>query len=147
MQYICTSKKSQQDFSDFLTFICTVSHSKPASGIPFNMDASDIINTVNCSKCPNWRRLYIIHLCQFHAASCRVFLPQRINYFAFWKSHDSASICSPEPDVDGVSDSTYTSNYLMTDGQLKKLAAVSPSIDEFLTPFVVCTSLVSFTIC
>ena len=44
--------------------------------------------------------------------------------------HDSASIRSPEPDVDGVSDSPYTSNYLMTDGQLKKLAAVSPSIDE-----------------
>lgn len=30
----------------------------------------------------------------------------------------------------GFSDSPYTSNYLMTDGQLKKLAAVSPSIDE-----------------
>ena len=44
--------------------------------------------------------------------------------------HDSASIRSPEPDVDGVSDSPYTSNYLMTDGQLKKLAAVSPSIDD-----------------
>ena len=44
--------------------------------------------------------------------------------------NDSASMRSPEPDVDGVSDSPYMSNYLMTDGQLKKLAAVSPSIDE-----------------
>lgn len=44
--------------------------------------------------------------------------------------NDSASMRSPEPDVDGVSDSPYMSNYLMTDGQLKKLAAVSPSIDD-----------------
>lgn len=90
------------------------------------------------------------------------------------EDYDSASIRSPEPDVDGVSDSPYTSNvscyskdrvravieakrvhctqpygfacqplrglvtsrkrrvinYFMTDGQLKKLAAVSPSTDD-----------------
>lgn len=44
--------------------------------------------------------------------------------------NDSVNLRSSSPDVDGVSDSPYTSNYLMTDGQLKKLAAVSPSIDD-----------------
>ena len=42
---------------------------------------------------------------------------------------DSVNLCSPSPDVDGVSDSPYTSNNLRTDGK-PKVGRGLPSNDE-----------------
>lgn len=42
---------------------------------------------------------------------------------------DSVNLCSPSPDVDGVSDSQYTHSNLRTDGQ-QKVGCVLPSNDE-----------------
>lgn len=42
---------------------------------------------------------------------------------------DSVKLCSPSPDVDGVSDSPYTSNNLRTDGK-PKVGRGLPSNDE-----------------
>ena len=44
-------------------------------------------------------------------------------------SDDSVNLCSPSPDVDGVSGSTYTSSNHQTDGQPEAGRGL-PSIDE-----------------
>lgn len=99
-----------------------------AGGVYFLMSLSTEYEAKNQSKIV--KRLAYIPIKKLRAMTVRNFLENSYKMMTRQNSYDSASIRSPEPDVDGVSDSTYTSNYLMSDGQLKKLAAVSPSIDE-----------------
>lgn len=51
---------------------------------------------------------------------------------------DSVNLCSPSPDVDGVSDSPYTSSNLRADGQ-PEVDLSLPSIDDISPHMIVST--------